>query len=96
MAPETKITDLIKIIANQLSGKVDEDTDYLVPEYTIKGTGDMFCYNLTEKMFTKICRGGLVFVLKEDFNNTGKTLIYTDLNELILIDSEELVYIGYD
>ena len=96
MDQTTKITDLIKIIANQLSGKVDDDTEDLIPEYTIRGTGDIFCYNLTEKMFSKICRGSMVFVLREDFNNTGRTLIYTYLNELILIDPEELVYIGYD
>ncbi len=96
MDTKEKITDVIKMIASQLSGKVDPDADYLVPEYSIRGHGDMFCYNISEKMFTKICRGSLVFVVQENFNNTGKTLIYTYLNELILIDPEELIYIGYD
>lgn len=96
MDTEFKIVDLIKMIANQLSGKVDPETDYLVPEYTVRGSGNIFCYNVTDKMFTKISRGSLVFVIKENYNNTGQTLVYTYLNELVLLDPEELVYIGYD
>lgn len=95
MASDEKITDRIKIIAKQLSGKLDPDTDYIIPEYTIRGTGEMFCYNISERCFTKIYRGTLVFLLKENFD-TDRTLIYTYSNELLLIDPEEIVYIGYD
>tara|TARA_B100000575_G_C22735027_1_gene440255 strand:- start:218 stop:508 length:291 start_codon:yes stop_codon:yes gene_type:complete len=96
MGPEMKIADIIKMIAKQLSGKMDPDIDFLVPEYTIRGSGDLFCYNLTEKMFSKVSRSTLVFAIKENYNDTGKTLIYTYSNELLLIEPEELVYIGYD
>ena len=88
MALSDYITDKLKRIVSQISGKPDKDYP-LVPEYVIKGKGDM-------RSFSKAERGTPVYVVVKNYNNTGKALIYTYAGDILLIEPEEIEEIGFD
>lgn len=87
--------DKLKQIVNQFAGKVSED-EIPVPEYVIKGTGNMFCFCPSKRMFVKIVRGTKAFIVDETLNFSKKVLIYTFNGDLVEIDPDELEYTGFD
>ena len=92
---KSKLKDLVQQIINQLNGEPSEDVE-LIPEYYIKGRGDIYCFQPSSKTYVKILRNQKVFVLddKKDFLN--RILIYTNCGRIIEIDSSELEYLGFD
>ena len=48
-----KAKDKLKQIMDQIAGEVDPEVD-LVPEYCIKGKGDIFCYDPSQRTFVKV------------------------------------------
>jgi hypothetical protein len=89
--------DRIRRIVKQFAGSVSEGDDFeLVPQYGIKGSGDIHCFYPNKRIFIKIARGTKIFIIEEKVNEQGRVLIYTFNGEIVEIDPEELEYIGFD
>jgi hypothetical protein len=85
----------LKQIVNQFAGKASED-ESPVPEYVIKGSGDMFCFCPSKRMVVKVTRGTKAFIVDETLNFSKNVLIYTFNGDLVEIDPNELRYTGFD
>ena len=88
------IKGLIKKIVKQTAGEPSLDEE-LIPEYCIKGTGIIFCYQPSDRVFVKVNRGQKVYALTDiDFEN--KILIFTTCGRIVMIDYEQLYYTEFD
>ena len=92
---QTTPTDLVKRIIKQISGQLTEE-DELIPEVAINGSGEMWCWEPGNRSHKKIYRGVKAFILYENYDNFGRTLIYTHSGDMVCIDPEELLHTGYD
>jgi hypothetical protein len=92
---QTKPTDLVKQIIKQISGNITEEDD-LIPEVAINGSGEMWCWEPGKRAHKKIYRGVKAFILYENYDNFGRTLIYTHAGDMVCIEPEELIHTGYD
>ncbi len=96
MATKKDLTALIKQIAKQLSGNVEPKDGDLVPHHCIKGAGYGYYHNYTDRSFVKIAKGTEVFLLAENFDYLGRSLVYSITHEILLIEPDELEYIGFN
>jgi hypothetical protein len=88
---------IIKQIVRQFSGTLLEgEVEELIPEHAIIGTGYIFCFEPSKKLFVKINRGSKAFIVDENINSAGRVLIYTFNGELVEINPDELLYTGFD
>ena len=85
----------LKQIIEQFAGKASEE-EAPVPEYVIKGTGNIFCFCPSKKMVVKVERGIKAFIVDETLNFSKNVLIYTFNGDLVEIDPNELSYTGFD
>ena len=88
-------SDYFKQILDQIAGEPDKNIP-LIPEYTIKGTGDIWCYDPVDRKFRKKSRGSRIFILKENYDHKDRTLVYTYDNLTVCIDPEDIEYVGFD
>lgn len=88
-------SELIKKIIKQISGELTEE-DELIPEIAIIGSGDMWCYDPVNRIHKKIYRGVKAYILYENYDSFGRTLIYTHAGDMVCIDPEEIIHTGYD
>jgi len=96
MAQKTNpTTDLVKRIMKQISGNLTEE-DELIPEVAIDGSGEIWCWDPSSRCHRKLYRGVKAFILYENYDNFGRTLIYTHGGDMVCIDPEELLHTGYD
>jgi|TARA_R100001163_G_scaffold21559_1_gene18352 hypothetical protein len=95
MAKESAKESLIKKIIKQISGDLTED-DSLLPEVAIDGSGEMWCWDPAHRTHRKIYRGVKAFILYEQYDSLGRTLIYTHAGDMICIEPDELIHTGYD
>jgi hypothetical protein len=95
MAKESTKESLIKKIIKQISGDLSEQ-DSLIPEVAIDGSGEMWCWDPAHRTHRKIYRGVKAFILYENYDNLGRTLIYTHAGDMICIEADELIHTGYD
>jgi hypothetical protein len=86
---------LMKQIIKQIGGDVNPDTP-LIPEYCIKGKGEIFCYDPSQRIFVKVSRGISAYVVYEYYDTQGRSLIYTVFGDMVCIDPEELYLLGLD
>lgn len=86
---------LMKRIMKQIGGDIDAESE-LIPEYCINGKGIMFCYDPSNRTFVKVTRGSTVYVIYENYDTQGRSLIYTIYGDLVCIDPEELFLLGLD
>ena len=95
---KTYSVDLVKKLIKQISGKIEDTDGELLPEYIIKGKGDIWCFSPGEKSIVKLSRGIVVYLLESsnDYNKDGKCLIYTQLGGLYMIECSEIELIGFD
>jgi len=93
MAKETDISDRLKQIVRQASGKAGRK-EALIPEVAIKGTGHIFCYHPSKHIFIKVSRGTKAHIVEEKEND--RVLIYTYTGLIIEIESGELIDTGFD
>ena len=91
----TPKAELIKKIIKQISGDLTEE-DTLVPEVAICGSGEMWCYDPVHKIHKKIYRGVKAFILYENYDILGRSLIYTHNGDMICIEPEDIIHTGYD
>ena len=89
MATKKEITERLKLITKQISGKAEKDDEETIKSYHIKGNGPGFFLSYIDRTFVKIERQTEAFIVV-------KSLVYTYSHELIIIDEEELQYIGYN
>ena len=95
MAVNKKSLIHIKKLIKQISGNIKE-LDQLYPEVKIRGSGHLSCYCPLDKFFIKIRRGITAYIVEEEIEHKEKTLVYTILGDLIEIDKNELIMIGFD
>ena len=81
--------ELLKIILDQIAGEGDESKP-LIPVYIILGEGDKMCYDPSHRSFQKIPCGTRVYVIKENYDYKGRSLVYTVYGQLVCIEPEEL------
>jgi tricorn protease-like protein len=90
------ITKRLKLIVEQTSGKIEDNEQELVVSFKIKGTGATYCLLSDNRTFVKVERGTTVYVVQENYSTDGKTLIYSQNGDILLVDPDELVEIGFD
>ena len=56
----------------------------------------MYCLQSDNRTFIKVLRGVEVYIIEKNYNNIGKTLVYTYYGDIILIEHEQLEEIGFD
>ena len=56
----------------------------------------MWCYDPVNRIHKKIYRGVKAFIIYENYDNLGRSLIYTHAGDMVCIDPEELLHTGYD
>jgi len=80
---------------NQIAGKISEE-DNLVEPYFIQGSGNIWCYKPNSKSMVRLPRGiyGFIISLKED--NLGRVLFYSEYGDIVVIEKEELITIGFN
>jgi hypothetical protein len=91
---ETK-DGLVKRLIKQISGNLTEE-DILIPEVAIDGSGEAWLWDPANRTHRKIYRGVKAFILYENYDNFGRTLIYTLGGDMVCIDPDELIHTGYD
>ena len=94
MAKKTK-NDLVKQIIKQISGDLTEK-DELIPEVAIQGAGEVWLWEPANRTHKKLYRGVKAFILYENYDNLGRTLIYTHSGDMVCVEPEDLIYTGYD
>lgn len=88
--------ELLKKVLSQISGDLEPEED-LVPEYTIIGKGHIMCYDPNTRSFKRVSRGITAYVIKENYDIMGRSLIYTYYGDVVCIEPEELFLLkGFD
>jgi|TARA_R110000787_G_C13337974_1_gene437944 hypothetical protein len=87
--------EYLKKILKQVQGEPDLEFG-LIPEYCVVGSGVIMCYDPAQRTFKRIYRGIKVFVLHDNYDNMGRTLVYTIYGDLVCIEPEELLLTGTD
>jgi hypothetical protein len=95
MGVHTIDKEKLKKIFEQMAGSLKDDEE-LLPESIIKGSGDIWCYELTTRYIAKIGRGTKCYILDERKDNLGRILVYTVNNDVILIEEEDISYTGFN
>jgi hypothetical protein len=95
MAKKRTGSEFVKQLMKQISGELTEE-DVLIPEVAIDGHGEIWCWDPTTRMHKKIYRGIKAFIIQEEFDDAGRTLIYTHGGDMVCIEPEELLHTGYD
>jgi hypothetical protein len=96
MGTDDTISTTLRNLIRQISGKIRESDGELLPEYIIKGRGIIYCPAADARKFIKISRNIGVYLVSENYDTQGRSLVYTHYGDLILIDPEELEKIGFD
>ena len=90
-----EIQKKLKIIFRQLSGKIKDDEQF-VQEAVILGKGSIWCYDPISRIVKHLERGTNVYVLQENYDSKGRTLIYCINGDILCIEPEELFNIGFN
>jgi len=90
-----KIQKKLKIISRQLSGKIKDDEQF-VQEAVISGKGNIWCYDPIGRIVIQLERGTNVYVLQENYDSKGRTLIYCINGDILCVEPEELFNIGFN
>ncbi len=97
MAHDTEtVSDLLKRLIKQLSGKVDESDGKLIPEYRILGRGHLWCWAPASRKMVKVTRNTGAYVINSGTPGDDRVMIYTSSGDMVLIDTDELELIGFD
>ena len=88
-------SELVKRIIKQISGDLTEE-DELIPEVAIAGAGEVWLWDPAHRTHRKVYRNVKAFILYENYDNFGRTLIYTHAGDMVCIEPEELIHTGYD
>ncbi|MAH97959.1 MAG: hypothetical protein CMA12_01240 [Euryarchaeota archaeon] len=95
MAKKDTKSELVKKIIKQISGTLTED-DELIPEVAIDGIGEIWLWDPSQRTHRKIYRGVKAFILYENYDSFGRTLIYTHGGDMVCIEPDQILHTGYD
>ena len=87
--------DTLKAIFNQISGTVKEE-DELIPAYYILGEGYGWFFDPTQRMMIRVAKGTTCYILDGQKDSMGRIMVYTVSNDVILVEEEEISFVGYD
>jgi hypothetical protein len=68
----------------------------LFPRHIIKGKGDIWCYQIVTRVFVRIPRGNIIYVLDWGDDANKECLAYSNENTVFTIDKDEIIEIGFD
>jgi len=86
---------VLKVLHKQMSGKLTKD-DIPVPPAIIKGEGEIYAVDPFNKNMVRVERGSIIYVLEENYDSQGRTLIYCKTSDIICIDPDEIEEIGFN
>jgi|TARA_R100000664_G_C2702606_1_gene102401 hypothetical protein len=86
---------VLKVLYKQMSGKLTKD-DTPVPPAIIKGEGEIYAVDPFNKNMVRVERGSIIYVLEENYDSQGRTLIYCKTSDIICIDPDEIEEIGFN
>ena len=88
--------ELLKIVLDQVAGEPREDHP-LIPTYILVGEGDDMCYEPNSRMFQRVAHATTVYIIKENYDYKGRTLVYTVHGQLVCVEPEKLLLLtGFD
>lgn len=91
------ISERVKILVKQISGKITEKDGELLPEYTIKSDEkEIWCYSISDRTMIAVRTRAPVYILQENYDEKNRILVYTYHSQIVLIEKEKLEIIGYD
>ena len=96
MAAKTKLSEKLKNIVRQISGKLEDFSGELYSEHKINGVGAIYCLSVDNRSFVKVERGISVYVVSHNYDTQGRSLVYTIHGDIIIIDPEEISELGFD
>ena len=85
-----------KKLIKQLTGKITAEDGELIPEVAIIGSGEVWCYHITDKRMVPVVRGTKAYLVDEVEDERGRIVIYTSTGDLVAIDKEEILDTGFD
>ena len=91
--------DRMKQIARQMAGNYKENEENggeLIAPVLIKGEGDIWCPHVTQKRVVRIPRGTKAYILSDEMDDLGRIPIYSVLGEMVAIDPDEIVEVGFN
>jgi len=89
-------SELLKIILDQIAGETEPGRP-LIPAYILLGESDKMCYDPNSRMFQKVSRGTKIYILKENYDYKGRTLVYTVYGHLVCVEPDDLFLLsGFD
>jgi hypothetical protein len=91
--------ELIQRLIKQISGKIESTDGELLPEYRIKGRGNIWCYSPADKNIVQVPRGISVYLVEDSGDRApvdNKCLIYSQMGGLYMIDCDEIEELGFD
>tara|TARA_Y100000310_G_scaffold338549_1_gene428503 strand:- start:613 stop:903 length:291 start_codon:yes stop_codon:yes gene_type:complete len=83
-------------ITQQFAGKFEDIDGDLVPIVLIEGCGDIWCYHITKNKHIRLYRGTRAMVMSEEEDEYGRVLIFTERGDLVAIDPNDLIKIGFN
>jgi len=96
MGAHKKLSEVLKNIVRQISGKLEDFEGALYSEYMIIGSGIIYCLSADNKSFVKVERGVSVYVVADNYDTQGRSLVYTIHGDIVVIEPEEMSEIGFD
>ena len=85
-----------KALVKQISGTITAKDGELVPYHSIKGRGDLWCFQPSSKTMVKIPRGTKIYVLDLGDENDEQCLAFSTDGIVFTIDKDEIEEIGFD
>ena len=89
---EKKFRALVK----QISGTITEKDGELVPYHAIRGTGEIWCYQPSNRVVTRLIRGTKIYVLDMGTPNDLQCLALSSEGVIFTIDKDEIIEIGFN
>ena len=83
-------------ITKQLSGKFEDMEGELFPIALIEGCGDIWCYHIVKNEHIRLHRGTRVIIVSDEKDEYGRVLIFTQRGDLVAIDPNDLIKIGFN
>jgi hypothetical protein len=88
--------ELLKIVLDQIAGEPREGRP-LIPTHILTGEGDNMCYDPNSRMFQKVPHSTTVYIIKENYDYKGRTLVYTVNGHLVCVEPDDLLLLsGFD
>ena len=89
---EKKFRSLVK----QISGTITEKDGELVPYHSIKGVGEIWCYQPSNRVVARVIRGTKIYVLDMGTADDIQCLALSNEGVIFTIDKDEIEELGFN